>query len=331
MAGTPKRSRLGGAGRKTLYYRIEKIVDEWIVNQRKVKKRVTRRSIKNFAKTCVDNTSDVERRFDANNGWLSRFMVRYNWTRRRRTSVCQKLPPEYEKKIANYVYFVRKQRKEKAYDLGDIYAADETAVWLNCLPDDTIDHKGSKEVSVKTTGHEKAKITVMLTASPKRKMKPFVLINRIRPIKALEKFKTQLNICYSGKMTSMNDQLTAVYLRNTFPKNRLVAGKPKLLAWDSFRCHNSEATKKVLCELGLDVAMVPGGTTKYIQAPDVSWNRPFKKSLVEQYDDWMSDEANMELTKGGNLKPPTFTTVCTWIANAWKNVTMEIVEKSFKC
>ena len=63
----------------------------------------------------------------------------------------------------------------------------------------------------------------------------------------------------------MNDHLTAVYLRNTFPKNRLVAGKPKLLAWDSFRCHNSEATKKVLCELGLDVAMVPGGTTKYYQ------------------------------------------------------------------
>ncbi|KAL3125243.1 hypothetical protein niasHT_005849 [Heterodera trifolii] len=39
----------------------------------------------------------------------------------------------------------------------------------------------------------------------------------------------------------------------------------RLLVWDSFRCHISKDTKKTLRRLALHSAVIPGGTTKYIQ------------------------------------------------------------------
>ena len=30
--------------------------------------------------------------------------------------------------------------------------------------------------------------------------------------------------------------------------------------------------------------IIPGGCTKYIQAPDVCWNKPFKVRIAELYD-----------------------------------------------
>ena len=37
----------------------------------------------------------------------------------------------------------------------------------------------------------------------------------------------------------------------------------------------------------IDTAMIPGGCTKYIQAPDVSWNKPSKAICKEKYDEWL--------------------------------------------
>lgn len=39
----------------------------------------------------------------------------------------------------------------------------------------------------------------------------------------------------------------------------------RLLVWDSFRCHISDDTKKTLKRLAVHTAIVPGGTTKFIQ------------------------------------------------------------------
>jgi hypothetical protein len=61
----------------------------------------------------------------------------------------------------------------------------------------------------------------------------------------------------------MDDSLTELYLRRLFGPS-LFSDK-RLLVWDSFRCHFSEATKKVLRELKIHSAIVPGGCTKFVQ------------------------------------------------------------------
>ena len=45
-----------------------------------------------------------------------------------------------------------------------------------------------------------------------------------------------------------------------------------------------KTVKQVLLTSKIDPLIIPGGCTKYIQAPDVSWNKPFKANVTEKYD-----------------------------------------------
>ena len=55
-----------------------------------------------------------------------------------------------------------------------IIAMDETAVWNDMIANTTVEKRGAHTVSLKTTGHEKAEITVCLTACANGdKKKPF--------------------------------------------------------------------------------------------------------------------------------------------------------------
>ena len=64
-----------------------------------------------------------------------------------------------------------------------------------------------------STGHEKARVTVMLTASSDGKKMPiFVLLARKRPIEAVvKKFGKKMVLCWEGK-NWMDDALTTTYL-----------------------------------------------------------------------------------------------------------------------
>uniref|UniRef100_A0A915LBV2 DDE-1 domain-containing protein n=1 Tax=Romanomermis culicivorax TaxID=13658 RepID=A0A915LBV2_ROMCU len=74
------------------------------------------------------------------------------------------------------------------------------------------------------------------------------------------------------------------------------------------------------------MAIVPGGCTKYIQAPDVCWN---KQNISEFYDKLLST-GEKELTKGGQMKVPNFDTVLCWIKDAWDSLSPDMIKKSFK-
>jgi hypothetical protein len=60
------------------------------------------------------------------------------------TTVCQKPPADYAKKIADFIVYISQQREKNNYT--HIYAADETAVWLDASGGKCIDERGSREV-----------------------------------------------------------------------------------------------------------------------------------------------------------------------------------------
>ncbi len=99
----------------------------------------------------------------------------------------------------------------------------------------------------------------------------------------------------------------------------------------AYRCHISTATKAELKRgYNMTTAVIPGGCTKYIQAPDVVWNKPFKASLHESYDTWMAGDTDKEYTAGGNLKAPAHHLLVKWVLSAWDKLDVEQVKKSFK-
>ena len=75
------------------------------------------------------------------------------------------------------------------------------------------------------------------------------------------------------------------------------------LAWDAYECHMEDSVVKSL-NAKVDAVIVPEGCTKYIQAPDVLWNKPFKSSCTEKYDNWMGKVGIYSKTTAGNLKSP---------------------------
>eukprot|EP00794_Sanderia_malayensis_P014636 gene14636-16155_t len=103
----------------------------------------------------------------------------------------------------------------------------------------------------------------------------------------------------------------------------------RLLAWDTYECHLTPAVQASLKSKKMDTAMIPGRCTKYIQAPDVSWNKPFKAKCTEKYDAWLTSEGIRSETEAGNLKAPPRREIIRWILEAWDELSCESIKRSF--
>ena len=99
----------------------------------------------------------------------------------------------------------------------------------------------------------------------------------------------------------MNESLTEEWIQYIVGCLSFV---PRLLVWDTYKCHMTNGLKEVLPQVSVDVALVPGGCTKYIQAPNVSCNKPFKNLCQIAYDDWMA-ETQHEITTADCIKAPS--------------------------
>lgn len=55
--------------------------------------------------------------------------------------------------------------------------------------------------------------------------------------------------------------------------------KPSFLVYDSFRGHFSENLNKVMRELKMAIAVIPGGLALVLQALDICLNKPFKANV----------------------------------------------------
>ena len=102
-----------------------------------------------------------------------------------------------------------------------------------------------------------------------------------------------------------------------------------LLAWDPFRCHLTPRVNDILNRAKVDTVIIPGGCTKFIQAPDVSWNKPMKEYLREIYDNWLVENEH-QMTAHGNMKGPSPQQMIEWVLEAWKKLPAEVMKKSFK-
>ena len=89
----------------------------------------------------------------------------------------------------------------------------------------------------------------------------------------------------------MNEDLTRDCLQGVLAKFSFTR---RMLDWDCFKCHIKDSIKQELAHTKIDPIVVPGGCTKYIQAPDVAWNKPFKAKVIvtEKYDAWIADGAH---------------------------------------
>ena len=212
-----KRKRLEGAGRKPLDEDVEESVLQWVHESRSNGLRVSMNMITNkekFKETVMPQS------FSASSGWFQRFMTRHALAIRRKTTESQKDPDKLIDKLLAYIIQVCRQRAKFNYTDNNIVAMDETAVWQDMLSTTTVNTIGEKTIRMKTTGHEKSKVSVCLAAKGDgTKLKPFIVFpGAKREVKALnEEFKTRCVVA-SSVNGWMNEELTLCWVRSVLGK-----------------------------------------------------------------------------------------------------------------
>ena len=162
------------------------------------------------------------------------------------------------------------------------------------------------------------------------KLKPCIVFpGHKREVLNLRKDPAIKNRCYIESTINgwMNENTTIDWVENIL-KN-FTFGKRRLFKWDSFRAHLVQSVKKLLNKEKIDPVVIPGGETGYIQAADLSWNKPIKEQLRELYDQWM-DEGSHIHTKGGNMHGPPLKQIVLWVLKACSDLDKEIIIKSFR-
>ena len=171
-------------------------------------------------------------------------MKRNGLSLRQKTSVAQQDPERMVGKLVSYVMHVRRLQEKHKYSASDIIAMDETPVWCDMISETTVDTRGKKTITLKSTGHKKARVLVCLAAKADgTRLKPMVVFRGKREVAKLkEEFQNRAIVATSANGW-MNTELTKVWVDSvvgTFAFNR------RLLAWDSYECHMEDSITESL-------------------------------------------------------------------------------------
>ena len=227
-------------------------------------------------------------------------------------------------KLLSYFLYVRSLKQKKQYSLDQIIAMDETPVWQDMPGETTADFVGNKFIPLKSTSHEKTRVTVVLSAKANgTKLPPFIVFKGKRYNKELNKIPGI--VCTFSENGRMNENLTQTWLNKVYGT---LCFSRRLLVGDAYKCHIQDSTKRLLTTLKTDVAVIPGGCTGLVQAPDVCWNKPFKSHYASLHEDWMCEDQH-SCTKGGNMKPATKFQLASWVKAAWDQIPSELIKKTF--
>ena len=246
---------------------------------------------------------------------------------RRRTTTAQKDPSQLINELVAFVIHMRRLNIKDDFNPSNIIAMDETPVWADMVSSTTVNKTGQKEVMLKTTGHEKVRVSVCLAAEADgSKLKPFIVFaGAKRESAALNKDFGSKCVVASSANGWMNEQLTIQWCKEVVGS---FSFRKRLLVWDTFEAHLTEEVKCTLKDMKVESALVPGGCTKYIQAPDVYWNKPFKGYITEMYDEWLANGVH-QFTEAGNMKSAPRRLVVEWILKAWQMLEKDLIVNSF--
>nr|XP_006817663.1 PREDICTED: pogo transposable element with KRAB domain-like [Saccoglossus kowalevskii] len=276
--------RLAGGGRQVKDKDADNSLMSWFESQRTNGNGVTGKQLQRQALRVSTSAN-----FKASDGWLRSFKHRHSLSTHQRTSIGQKLPPDFEETVILFHRFVIRLREQHQYPLSDIYNMDETPLRFDMPGNKTLEHTGVKTVHIKTTGNEK---------------KVSLWCSQLLPM----------------------GQRCLDYIRRTFPHRE--DDSRRLSVWDSCTVHLTDNVKAALRERNIDVAVIPGGLTSILQPLDIGINKPIKETMHDLWDLWMK-EGEAEFTPTGKRKCPSREMVVQWVSKPWEKLSETTIQRSF--
>ena len=173
---------------------------------------------------------------------MSQFMERNELSIRRKPTTGQSLPKDLVPKIVEFVIFCKKHRDLHKFPLSAIANMDETPIWADMPAQTTVSTTGTRVIPIRTTWHEKNRITVCLCAKADgTKMKPYIVVPAAKVPKDLEDMSGV--VIAASKNGWMSDELTKDWINRVW---RNLSFTKRFLIWDSFKCHIADAANDAL-------------------------------------------------------------------------------------
>ena len=154
---------------------------------------------------------------------------------------------------------------------------DETPMWFDLPSNNTIDHKGAKTITIRTTGHEHSSFTVVLACMADGSKLPAVCIFKLKNVPK-EKFPDGIHIRANEKGW-MNEQEMLWWIETVWTSRNPFNNPQSMLILDSFRGHTVNSVKNRLVEKNTNIAVIPGGCTSKLQPLDNAINKSFKSKV----------------------------------------------------
>ena len=123
-----KRQQLVRAGRKALVSDLEEALFSWIMELKSRNLRASRCMIHVQARTMSFVST-----FKVSHGWLERFIKRYFFSLRRKTTVCKKAPADCIPKLVNFITHLRRMQTQHKYTPQNMFAMDKQCAGRTCL------------------------------------------------------------------------------------------------------------------------------------------------------------------------------------------------------
>jgi hypothetical protein len=270
-------------GSRPKYPELETELLDWFKESRSQLKVVTRYMIQAKARSFANRAvyQDMYTNINAakfSQKWVDGFMTRHNLVNRRKTTVAQRLPDDYVELQNSFLSYILYQRKENQYPLSLIGNMDETPLSFNLPNSTTIEQRGTKTVSILSTGHERSNFTVVLGCLADGTKLPPVIIFKLVNVPR-EEFPDGVIIRANAKGW-MNEDEMSWWVENVWTQRASRASNPKsLLVLDAFTAHRTDTVKRRFYRKNTDIAIIPGGLTSRLQPLDVSLNKSFKAKV----------------------------------------------------
>lgn len=312
-----------GSGRKPLIPELEDMIFDWVFERRAASLVVRRSDVQDYALQMASQFDLSRDDFKASKHWLDNFLQRYELSLRRSTTLFKLEDIEVIKRAILFKKFVDDIDFSK-YELSNMIAMDETAIYMGQGNQTTIDHKGSTSVYVPSTGYESARVTCILAIRlDGTKVSPFIITKG-----KSEKITRKSGVYVLESAKAWSTQAVIQRWVDLILPSVLRCKKRGMLVWDSCSTHRAKNMKKFLSERCIDQIMIPGGMTAYLQSLDLVINKPFKDRLRNEINDYI--ENRMQRNVRGNFMKPGLDEIISWVVKSWNSISDSCVRNALR-
>ena len=190
--------------------------------------------------------------------------------------------------------------------------------------------KGLKTIKSRTTGNEKLRFTVVLTALANgAKLKPMLIFKGLKNVpKGKFPDGCVVTVAKGGSMTGeLLQREWAEKVWRTRPGN--LFREPGVMVYDRHRSHtHHDSVSHLERRHNTEVVLIPAGMTSLQQPCDVVWNKPLKDRVRAMWNEWMVS-GEQQFTRGGKRKRASYHMVAEWVVAAWQDIPRTMIEASF--